>query len=31
MRNVEKISWAEFIAQYDPSVQDAVAEARRRP
>jgi hypothetical protein len=31
MRDVKNISWPEFIKQYDPSIQDAVANARRNP
>ena len=31
MRDIKKLSWAEFIEQYDESVREAVAEARRRP
>ena len=29
MRDIKKITWAEFIAQYDPSIQEAVANAER--
>jgi hypothetical protein len=31
MRDVKKLSWAEFIKQYDESVRDAIANARRNP
>jgi hypothetical protein len=31
MRDIKKLTWAEFIAQYDPSIQEAVINARKRP
>ena len=31
MRDIKKLSWAEFIAQYDESIREAVASARKKP
>ena len=28
MRDVKKISWKDFLAQYDPSIRDAITENR---
>lgn len=30
MREVKKLSWSEFIAQYDPSIHGAIARNRRK-
>jgi hypothetical protein len=30
MRDVKKLSWQEFIAQYDPSVHDAISANRKK-
>jgi hypothetical protein len=31
MRDVKKVSWSEFIKEFDVSVRDKIAAARRRP
>ena len=31
MRNIEKLSWGDFIKRYDKSVRNQIAEYRKRP